>query len=384
MVKINVAKDKIETVKQKIKTKGWTIDRNTSQLLPEANKYRFKKILEEQEINDCIEKIKITHLKKIKGIVIKEKIFTPESENKFRDYLEKLEQERKEYIDIDDLVNSQEIRIKRFTHRNLMYFLEGKEIEKDVFIVFCKVLGIPWRTIVPKDSIYYKDYSLLNYLKHFDHHQQVNLLTIELSKNHHQQKLFLANNKCQCSLTWMLRRLDAEISNFTKLKCRALSLLKSQYLSLVNNNIETFLNENLSITSLEKNNILLILTIERYEDITEINERLRLLIQNQPEQSKGKLVVLLIINQDNYLVSGDLQKYIVQLDTSLAYTKDDMAGLISKIAISMGKILNDSPHKAEQLISKAQGNSLVLLREIYQLFECDRDPTWEKLWTQYP
>ena len=62
MVKIKVAQDEIENIKGKIRDKGWTVDRNTTEVLPEANKYQFKKILKQKNIN-CESTIQISDLK---------------------------------------------------------------------------------------------------------------------------------------------------------------------------------------------------------------------------------------------------------------------------------------------------------------------------------
>jgi hypothetical protein len=151
MVKIKVAQDEIENIKGKIKDKGWTVDRNTTEVLPEANKYQFKKILKQKNIN-CESTIQISDLKAL----YKLEIFTSKSENKLRDYIDENNGKTETEIAIEDFYNffdTNEIRIKSFTHRSYMDFLKPKEIEKEVFLSFCKVIGIHWQSVVDKDSI---------------------------------------------------------------------------------------------------------------------------------------------------------------------------------------------------------------------------------------
>ncbi|MDJ0696189.1 hypothetical protein [Mastigocoleus sp. MO_188.B34] len=384
MVKIKIAQNKIETVKQTIRDKGWKIDRNTTKLLSEANKYKFKQILQHKKI--CGSQIKITKLK----FVIQDKILTSKSENDFRDYLEK-EQEQEIEIDylLDEIFFFKEIRLKYFTHRELKGFLDGekgKGCDKDVFEVFCEVLDIPWWSLLPEDSPEYKlhnkNYILSEELKLFDHERQVNLLRIGL----YEQKIFIVNNKCNCSLTWMLRRLEAEIYSFHKLKFRHFTpnKNKSRYLSSAKYH-ETVFHE-IDIRHLKEENILIVLEIENYEQIKSmILSYWQSLIKEIPNENRGKLVMFLIADKSNVDIYDDLQTHVIELSTELKYDREGIAGLIYKIADRCKhKSLERPGEIANKLISDCQDKPLDLLKVIYQFFSIERDKNWMKLWTEYP
>ncbi|MDJ0773504.1 MAG: hypothetical protein QNJ49_08755 [Mastigocoleus sp. MO_167.B18] len=389
MKKIKVADKNIQNIKDKIKEKGWTLHYTSpNYFLIEVNKYKFKKIVEEKLKKDFD---KISEIKKEDFEKIEEE-FTDSSYKVVHKCFEEQECVHKNKIlDLFETIppySKREscINLKKVIRRNFDNFTKAKEIDIDIFQLFCEVLDIPWWSLLPEDSPEYKLHSKNNILseelKLFDHERQVNLLRTGLFE----QKIFIVNNKCNCSLTWMLRRLEAEIYSFHQLKFRHFTpnKNKSRYLSSAKYH-ETVFNE-IDIKYLKEENILIVLEIENYEQIRSIIlSYWQSFIKEIPNENKGKLAMFLIAEKPNVDIYDDLQTHVIELSTEIQYDVEGIAGLICKIADRCKHTSLEEPRKiANKLISDCQDKPLDLLKVIYQNFSVERDKNWMKLWTEYP
>jgi hypothetical protein len=385
MVKIKVAQDEIENIKEKIRDKGWTVDRNTTEVLPEANKDQFKKILKQKNIN-CESTIQISDLKEL----CKSKIFTSESENKLRDYIDK--NNGKIEIVIQDFYiffDTSEIRIKSFTHRSYMNFLNRKEIEKEVFLSFCKVIGINWKSVVDKDSIYYQSHSLLDSLVSFNHNEQINSFKHGL----HTNQIFGVTHSCSYSRIWTLRRLEYEINRITLQKSKRIVITGSRYAKLdIDSMNNKFSDKNLNC--LTKENVLIFFDLQDFvlENIENVvSSYWNNLITKVPQNTKGKLIMFLSnTNYDQEQIQQSLNT--INIPTSslfrLPTINDELASLLAEIYIRYNNKLEQNQDLMEisrNIIINSQNDAGNLLKNIYDKF-LDNEQTQKELslWQKYP
>jgi hypothetical protein len=392
MVKIKVAKDEIDNIKRKIKEKGWNIDRNTTQVIPKANQCKLESFFKEQNIT-YKKYIKIDDLRKL----VKAKIITDKSENDLRDYIEEQEKSKVTEIPYGDFCNyffnenSKEViakmRFKQITERTYKYFIEdAQEIDKEIFQIFCKVIGVNWRKVVDKDSIYYKSYSLLNSLVSFDHHKQVNLLKIKFNDN----KPFLISNYCIYSRIWLLRRLETEITRITARKCRRINITGSQYIPLNNHSIQSkFSSNNLNLLSNE--NILIFCDLEfSYCSGIEMvisdywNNLNKQIAQNNP----GKLIMFLLNTNNDQELTQKLNAIKVNNTDLFALDnfQDDLAALLSELSIRHNMMVSsDFIGLSQQMIKESKNDTGKLLTQIFNQF-LEQKQVQNELdsWKNYP
>lgn len=384
MVKIKVAQDQIENIKQRIRDKGWNIDRNSSEVIPEANKQQLKKIFKNKNINYQTT-IKISDL----DILIKQdKRFTPNSENKLRDYIHEQKENGRTEIEIQDFWEyfdqEEDIRLKSFTQRSYMDFISGKEIEKEVFQVFCEVIGINnWKSVVPQDSIYFHTYILSDSLAVFNHETQVRDFKIGLNDN----QIFGVTNSCSYSCIWMLKRLETEICRLTTLKCKRINLRSSGYLSLEISNIKTKFSEN-NLDFLKKENIFVFLDTEPYtlEDIENLIENYWYpLLRKMPINAKGKLIMFLL-NKESYQQELQKRLNLINIQKSNLFDSEGIAALLSEIMLRNNHQSDEKPLKiAERILNNSNNNTKNLLINIFTHFLQQPDQVKQELsrWEKY-
>ncbi len=385
MVKIKVAEDEIDNIRQAIRDQGWNIDRNTTEVLPEANRYQFQKILRQENIN-CESTIQIGDLTNLFRI----KVFTSESENKLRAYIDKQNGKTEVAIkDFYEFFDTNEIRIKNFTHRSYMNFLNCKEIEKEVFIAFCQVIGINWKSVVDKDSIYYKTHSLLDSLVLFNHSEQI----IPFKNNLHKNQIFGVNHSCSYSRIWTLRRLESEINRITSRKSKRIVITGSRYVKL---DIESMNNKfsDQNLNCLTKENVLIFFDLQDFvlENIEQIvSSYWNNLITQVPQNAKGKLIMFLLYknyNQEEIQTSLNTINIPTSNLFNLPTINDELASLLAEIYMRYNNQLETSQNLIEisqKIIMDSQNDTGNLLRNIYDNFLNHQQVQKElSLWQKYP
>ncbi|NMG09577.1 hypothetical protein [Brasilonema sp. UFV-L1] len=394
MVKIPASKEGIEKINQCREDKRWTKDENSEAMIITSQQQFRQAVAGEKKLP--IEDFTIEQLESL----VKKKIFTPDSTNQVWEYINRLKSKNTLRITIErflQVIESKEIHTKGITYRNWQKFLQGKEIEQDVFIAFCEALGIEdWKSVAVLPLIYTKDSTkqtrLVEGLSLFNHQRQIDLLLSNLAN---QKRAFLIANPCHYSRTWMLKRLETEISVTMCLKCKPISLTGSQYSSLrigeLKNRFHTEYCQAKLVKTLKQENLLFILDIDTYD-----LERLEQLIiefwqplVSQVPKNAGMLLMFLLAShcnndwQEKWHKSSTLSEHITELPPANPFEANDVAQVLPRIALKLGQqLLGQEVTIANCLINKSQGETEKLLLEIYRYFECRT--TEFSLWQRYP
>ncbi|MBW4632331.1 MAG: hypothetical protein KME30_10645 [Iphinoe sp. HA4291-MV1] len=397
MVKIRASKEGIEKINKCREDKRWTKDQN-SEALVITSQQQFRRavkenlpVTSEDDTRLCIEQLQI---------LLQKNIFTSDSTNKVWEYLNRLKTRNTLHITIGrflQFIESKDIHLKGITYRNWQIFLQGKEIDKDVFLAFCEALGIEdWSSVAVLPLIYTKDSTkqtrLLEGLSLFNHQQQIDLLLSNLAN---QKRAFLIANPCHYSRTWMLRRLEAEIYVTMRLKCQPISLTGSQYSSLrigeLKNRFHTEYCQTKLVKLLKQENLLLLLDIDTYdlERLEQLIEEFWQPLVSQVPKNTGMLLMFLLAShcnndwQEKWQKSSTLSEQITELPPEHSFGVRDVAQVLPKIAIKLGQpLLGQEATIANSLINKSHGSSEKLLLEMYRYFECRT--TEFSLWQRYP
>jgi hypothetical protein len=270
-----------------------------------------------------------------------------------------------------------------------MDFLNCKEIEKEVFSSFCKVIGINWQLVVDKDSIYYKSHSLLDSLVSFNHNEQINSFKHGL----HTNQIFGVTHSCSYSRIWTLRRLEYEINRITSQKSKRIVLTGSRYAKLdIDSMNNKFSDKNLNC--LTKENVLIFFDLQDFvlENIENVvSSYWNNLITKVPQNTKGKLIMFLSnTNYDQEQIQQSLNT--INIPTSslfrLPTINDELASLLVEIYIKYKNNLEQNQDLMEisrNIIINSQNDAGNLLKNIYDKF-LDNEQTQKELslWQKYP
>ncbi|MEH2258504.1 hypothetical protein [Nostoc sp.] len=390
MVKIKASKEGIEEINKKREEEGWTTDQNSEALI----------ITSQQEFKKAVDKITDDTPLTIENIetLATNKIFTSESTNLVWEYINELKNNSLRKIDSEyfvKFIKSKEIHTKGITYRNWKNFLhkERKPIDKDVFIAFCEALGIEnWRDVAELPPIERESNNQPNLLKEglssFNHKTQIKLLKTNFSNRN---KPFLVANTCKYSRTWMLRRLELEIENINRLKCKPFFLSGSRHslpsINELSSRFERQYPRTRLVESLKRENLLIV--IDDPYDCKEIisNFWLPLVEKLTKTKTPGRMFMFLLPNNQANVQQIESTQ-IIELPPANPFEekdKEDIVNVLLEIGAKMLKPLsqNDAERIADSLIQKSNGDTLKLLQEIYNHFKC-RQTKFADIWQRYP
>lgn len=394
--KIKASQAGIQKIEELRKEKGWTKDENSFALVATSQQQFQKKVLikwgNPQELD--LQQLEILQ---------KQKTFTNDSTIIVWEYISTLKSQNKSTVSLEkilELIEDRELHAEGISYRNWRGFLNGKDINKDVFIAFCNVLEIAdWTTVADLPPIYRRTNTQQARLadglsRWFDHQAQKNLLWQSLDCPTAATKAFLVANPCCYSRTWMMRRLEEEMAT-VGLKSQPISLQGSSYSPLsigeLKNRFDRQYRHTLN-TTLDRENIFLVLDIDtldlqRLEQL--IHQFWQPLLQKIPSRTSGRLLMFLLAGDGNndwqrqWHASPTLSQHIVEFPQANPFCAADLSAILPKIAFQLRQHLPESPDIiAESLIANSNGSTERLLKRIYQHFNCRT--TEFSLWQRYP
>ncbi|MEI2581754.1 hypothetical protein [Scytonema sp. PRP1] len=396
MGKIKASREGIKQINSDREAKGWTKDQNSEALII-TSQQEFKKAVDEILLTQSVDNTLLTieQLEKLADF------FTTNAKNAVFKCISKLLKEKTQKITIAhflQIIESEDLHTKGITYINWQKFLQGKEIDKPVFIAFCDALEIEdWRDVAEARPIDSKDNTkqarLVEGLSLFNHQKQVNLLLEKLANGN---RAFLVANPCHYSRTWMLRRLESEISANIKLKCKPISLQRSLYSSLGIGELKAHFEEKYLPTKiiniLKQEHIVIVFDIDSY-DLQRLEQLIvefwQPLVSNLPPKTPGMLLMFLLATnrgndwQGKWQNNPTLCKHMTELLPANPFQPEDVAQVLPKVALQLRKPLSEPALDiAHSLIQKSQGKTDKLLQEIYRYFECRT--TEFSVWQRYP
>ena len=446
MVKVNASPEGIKTIQSRQKNKarqnnsGWAKNSDGCwAALMAASKYQFTKAVRKKFDLPSDDDYAAINIPTFRQWITSHEVFIHEQKNSTRldsqSVVDKLLQDsinnNVETITIGEIVGliedrETDVRTDRVTYRNWKYFLEGKCLDKDIFIAFCYALGLEneWKTLVQiEDPPIYSsektqvDY-LSQYLNEFNHRDQIEKIKekIIFTKNN-QVTAFLFVNKCPYSQTWMLRRIEHEMKNkwyrdrpvevhnlnLKKNICVGIPVLESRFQEYIS-------------TDFSQKQLILILNIDKYLLYVEqiISDLWRPLLDKAHQQRPNSVLLFLMCQKlENYLQekwreNQILRDYMAQLPCP-SYTKKELGEVISNIADNFGfqfqqyleesqeviaeKLMNEYEKMMNEYEQNCQQNASIedpthtrnLLKGIYKHFHCpDSDNEVNRQWQNYP
>ncbi|MFS0518792.1 hypothetical protein ACEYW6_29420 [Nostoc sp. UIC 10607] len=396
MVLIKASPEGIEQIKQSIKHKGWTVSgdrKNNADALIIVSQQLFKKYVKKYlKINNADEE-PLTSEQLTKLVNQEQKIFTPTATNKVNTYIYQLKKQKFTIKDFIEEIEIQCLYADRVTSRNWRYFQKGKEIDDDIFEAFCTALEIKnWDNFAIYHPIYNKNATdqtrLVEGLSSFNHRTQIKLLKTNFSNPN---KPFLVANTCKYSQTWMLRRLELEIENTNRLKCKPFLLSGSQFSSRSINELSNRFEEQYPITRLVKSlkNENLLVVIDNPYDCKEIINDFWMPLVKKLTTTKTPGIMFMFLLSNNQANEREIEStQIIELPPANPFKEEDKEDIVNALLDIGAKIQNplsqDNAEKiADILIQKSNGDTLKLLQEIYNHFK-SKTTNFADVWQKYP
>lgn len=433
--KVYLSEQGQEVVTNKLEEKGtgWNKGSN-SKAISEASKYLVKmKICELLKVKKITEDttLKIEQLERLAT----GDIFTDNNKNKdnsgeekIKTYIKELKKENKTETKVKDLlqfIQNQSIHWKGISYANWKNFYQGKKIAQYIFDAYCHVLEIDkneYKKLVHQDIA--KKFSsrksvqiniLVNRLSTFNHKEQINLFKEKLNQ---ERRIFLINNSCLYSRTWMLKCLEQGIlSSICGVeKC---FYFPQQYSSYISSGVKGF-KDNLSreFPNIEKNpkrlknilsnqHILFVIDINEY-DLQSLKKLINILqpfVEITNEKQGGRLIMFLLArgNNNNDWLDGKwnnndtLSSEICELKPANPFSSEKHIEQLAEVIrdIRLNGLQEEESSKKEKddevarnlidksIMSEKKYSTKNLLLEIYQHFNCggnnnDFAPTWER------
>ncbi|MBO3463761.1 hypothetical protein G7B40_029980 [Aetokthonos hydrillicola Thurmond2011] len=411
--KVWASPEGIKEINRKREDKGWTKDQN-SEVLIIASQEQFKKSI--KKYLSITEDKKNIPIEELEDLLNKQKIFTQDQQMRKR--ISHLRSQKIKEITFDEclrVIEQKDIHTPGITYRNWQKFLRGKEndsIDIKDFEAFCEALEIPdWRKFVIYPPIYQKTATnqtrLVEGLSLFNHQKQVELLMERFPKP---TQIFLINNPCSYSRTWMVRRLAAKITEYNPRQCRPVALNNSNYSSSSKNHEKKDINnlfhkkEWINIASfLDSAHLIFTLNVDDY-DFQRLNTYLQQYwiplvdyLKRIQQKKQGKIFMFLLASaQKNHwgkpeAIRTNLAPEIINLHQTTIYTENELnqelVKVLQDIAARLDDPLSDDSTKiAADLIKKIeheQNKAENLLKVIYQHFNC-QTTEFASIWQTYP
>jgi hypothetical protein len=317
---------------------------------------------------------------------------------------------------VDQLIKPGLVRTKGATIEHYRAFLQGKiEIEKSVFIAFWKALEIKenWEEFVEED----KNDIISTHLTSFNHKSQVRVISEHLLSQENQVRAFLFSNQCSYSRTWMLRRIEHEITEFLprvkveglnkslpvtrRVKVEGLNKSLTANLEELNSRFEKHRS-----TDFSRKTLILTLHIDNYFQDIEIiiNDYWKPVLQKAKEQRPNSVFLFLISKRNDWKEklreNPILLEYIAQLPCPSFTSKELYDEVLLKIALDLQvqyptrdvdllkklakTLMNEYEENYQQNASiDDPTHTRNLLEGIYKHFNCSPSD-FDRQWKNYP
>lgn len=279
---------------------------------------------------------------------------------------------------------------KGISNTNWRKFLNAKgEIPKNAFIAYCHILGIDdWESVADLHPIYKErkrhEKKFIDGLSWFNHQSQVDQLQDYLKK---EKRVFLISNQCLYSPTWMLRRIQKELSRTQETQLIFLKTASNSPMPL-----NRLFKEKVypKLTKIASNNLVFSINIENYDlEGLEflINELWSKVCESESESSGYALLFLIDKNQHQMLQQiQELSTRVVLLDNANPFDSSHAPSLkktIDDIIVATRQPLqagDDLLQISKTIINDTGKNTSNLLKRLYKEFNitnAELDKTWK-------